>query len=315
MPEASREAYGKALQAALDAGVEVLRGGGSALDAVVETVVVLEDCPLFNAGRGAVFDRAGGHSLDAALMDGRTLAAGGVAGVTTLKNPVRAARIVMEKTPHVILAGPDAEKFAAAAGATVVPKNHFSVRSRFMKLQEQLRAEGLTPPEEPLHGWPDGDGRTSRLSGATSLKIESVGGTVGAVALDLHGALAAATSTGGRNGKLPGRIGDSPVPGAGNYANHAVAVSGTGKGEEYLRHFAAGRVALRVESGGESLDEACRYVLEEVLAPGDGGLIAISVNGAVSVRTTTDAMPHAIADSTGRREWGLHVNANLAGEP
>jgi beta-aspartyl-peptidase (threonine type) len=310
MPDASKAAYHAALEDALDAGAEVLRAGGSALDAVEDAVVSLEDSPLFNAGRGAVFDRAGGHSHDASIMDGPTLATGGVAGVATLRNPVRAARLVMERTPHALLAGQAAEEFAAAEGASVVPRNYFSVRSRFLKLQEQMRADGLTPPRAPLHGWPEPADQTSGALPKSLAGIESVGGTVGAVALDAKGGLAAATSTGGRNAKLPGRIGDSPVPGAGNFANAFVAVSGTGKGEEFLRHFAAGRVALRVEHAGDTVDEACRHVLEKVLAPGDGGLIAIGADGSVAVRTTTEAIPHAIADSTGRREWGLWLDEN-----
>lgn len=290
--------YHAELGRCLAVGVEILESGGSALDAAEQTVMALEDCPLFNAGRGSVYDQAGGHGMDASIMVGSTGACGGVATVRSIRNPIRGARIVMEQTPHVVLGGVEAERLAAKHGARLAPPNYFSTRPRFERLQKTMRKEGLTPPEAPLYGWSEAEALTT----PEGKSQEEAGGTVGCVALDLSGELVAATSTGGRNNKLPGRIGDSPIPAAGNYANEHVAVGGTGKGEEYLRHFVTGRVGLLVESGERGVDDACRYVLEEVLQPGDGGLIAVDKQGAISMRSTTGAMPRAAADSTGRRE-------------
>lgn len=287
--------YHKELQKCLEVGVGILEGGGSSLDAAERTVMALEDCPLFNAGRGAVFDQAGGHGMDASIMVGNTRACGGVALVRSIRNPIQAARIVMEQTSHVVMAGVEAERLASSHGALLAPPNYFSTRRRFERLQKAMRADGLTPPEVPLYGWPQDE---SPSEGSE----DEVGGTVGCVALDKNGQLVAATSTGGRNNKLAGRIGDSPIPAAGNYANDHVAVGGTGIGEQYLRHFATGRVGLLVESGECSVDEACRYVLEEVLRPGDGGLIAVDRQGVISMRTTTGSMPSGAADSSGRKE-------------
>lgn len=297
MPDALRDEYRRVLGESLAVGVGVLSAGGSALDAAERTVMALEDCPLFNAGRGSVFDEAGGHTMDASIMDGSTLACGGVAGVRTLRNPIQGARIVMEKTPHVLMSGANADQLAARHGATLAPLNYFSVPLRFEKLQAKMRDEGRDPPASPLYGWSEADSSAADAKGA-----EDVGGTVGCVALDADGRLVAATSTGGRNAKLVGRIGDSPIPGAGNYANGIVAVGGTGAGEEYLRHVVTGRVAMLVEAGTHDVDGACRYVLEEVLQPGDGGLIAVDRSGTISMRTTTGSMPSAAADSSGLYE-------------
>lgn len=297
MSEELRDDYRRVLETSLAVGVKVLSDGGSALDAAERTVMALEDCPLFNAGRGSVFDESGGHAMDASIMDGSTLACGGVAGVRTLRNPIQGARIVMEKTPHVLMSGPGADRLAARHGATLAPPSYFSVPLRFEKLQAKMRDEGREPPETPLYGWSATDRASDRSEGAAE-----VGGTVGCVALDSSGRLVAATSTGGRNAKLVGRIGDSPIPGAGNYANGSVAVGGTGAGEEYLRHLVTGRVAMLVESGTHDVDAACRYVLEEVLQPGDGGLIAVDRRGKISMRATTGSMPSAAADSSGLHE-------------
>ena len=301
MPAEKVAAYEQALGQALDRGAKMLVDGRAAVDVVEQVVVILEDEPLFNAGRGAVFDRAGGHSLDASIMDGSTLACGGVAGVTTLRNPIRGARLVMDRSPHVLMAAEGADKFCAEQGATTVTPNYFSTRHRFDQLLKKLRAGGLPTPAEPLHGWPED------LADQEEPIAREVGGTVGCVVLDTHGNLAAATSTGGWTAKMVGRVGDSPIPAAGNFANHMVAVSGTGQGEEYLRHFIAGRVAVLVESGDMSVDQAVKHCLSNVLEPGDGGLIAVDKHGNASLRTTTPAMPHGVADSTGRREVGLRL--------
>lgn len=295
MPASRQASYQKALTKALQTGVRVLDSGGTALDATQQVVMSLEDCPLFNAGRGAVFNQAGGHGMDASIMDGSTMSCGGVALVSRLRNPIHAARIVMEQTPHVLLAREPAERFCIEHGAKSAPLSYFNVKRRFEMLRSKMREMGLTPPEQPIGGWPKGSPRNLDVA-------DEVGGTVGCVALDSQGRLAAATSTGGRNAKMLGRVGDSPIPGAGNYANSVAAVGGTGVGEEFLRYFIAGRVALLVEQGRMTLDEACAHCLEDVLKPGDGGLIAVGRDGAIVTQTTTGSLPRGTADSTGRFE-------------
>jgi L-asparaginase / beta-aspartyl-peptidase len=211
-PEREQE-YHAALTEALQAGHRVLQGGGASLDAVIAAIVILADSPLFNAGRGAVFTADGVNSLDASIMDGATLRAGAVAGVTDVKNPIALARLVMERSPHVMLSGPGAERFAREQGIPSTPKEWFFTERRWEELQEAKAAES---------------------------KAAAKSGTVGAVALDRMGRLAAGTSTGGMTNKKWGRIGDSPVIGAGTYANARCAVSGTGWGEYYIRN-AVGR--------------------------------------------------------------------------
>ncbi|MEO0532070.1 MAG: isoaspartyl peptidase/L-asparaginase, partial [Planctomycetota bacterium] len=245
LPSEKQAEYHEVLKDCLAAGVSVLSEGGSALDAVEQTVIALEDCPLFNAGRGSVFDEEGGHSMDASIMDGRTLACGGVTGVKTLRNPIQGARVVMEQTPHVLMAGPRAEQLAARHSARLAPPSYFSTGRRFGVLREVMEETGRTPPSKPLYGWPAGESAPVQETNSEARP----GGTVGCVALDVSGTLAAATSTGGLSGKLVGRIGDSPIPGAGNYANRFAAVGGTGTGEEYIRNVATARVAMLVELG------------------------------------------------------------------
>ncbi|MEN1679720.1 MAG: isoaspartyl peptidase/L-asparaginase [Planctomycetota bacterium] len=301
MPAERRTEYQEALESCLAVGVTVLERGGSALDAVEQTVMALEDCPLFNAGRGAVFDETGGHALDASIMDGSTMACGGVTGVKALRNPIQGARAVMEHTRYVLLSGRQAEQIAARHGATLASPNYFSTRGRFGVLREVMEESGRTPPATPLYGWPVGESGDADAS----LEQGKPGETVGCVARDSNGRLAAATSTGGLSGKPISRIGDSPIIGAGTYANRFVAASGTGSGEEYIRNAVAARVAILVEHRVLSLDKACEHVLGSVLKPGDGGLIAISQDGAISMRANTGSMPSAAADADGRREIKL----------
>ena len=298
-----QEKYKAALTAALKAGKQVLQNEGSALDAVQAAVIVLEDQPLFNAGKGAVFTRAGTHELDASIMDGATLRCGGVAGVTNVKNPVAAARVVMQQTPHLLMRGRPAEQLAEAHGCEVVGQSYFYTERRFETLQNKLRKLGLPELEAPAYGLPRRDD-----SQVDNPAVPEVGGTVGCVALDAEGNLAAATSTGGLTGKMVGRIGDSPICGAGNFANQHVAVSGTGKGEEYIRHSVAAKVAWLVESGDYTLEEAVRHCLEVVLKPGDGGLIVIDRRGNVCLHNTTGTMPCGSADSTGKFSAGILIN-------
>jgi beta-aspartyl-peptidase (threonine type) len=293
-----RAAIDDSLRAALTAGQKILASGGSALDAVEAVVMVLEDDPQFNAGRGSVFTRDGAHELDAAIMDGATLRTGAVAGVTTVKNPIRAARRVMERSPHVLLVGAGADQFAAANDGETVEQAYFFTARRFAELEKARAVAGLAQLGAPPYGVPEVQG-----GGAKPVPAD-VGGTVGCVALDMAGRLAAATSTGGMTAKLPGRVGDAPLCGAGTFADGACAVSCTGKGEEFIRHGIARRVAWLVAER-QTVDEAARQCLEDVLQPGDGGLIAIDRHGQISLRATTPAMPRGAADSAGRFETAI----------
>jgi L-asparaginase / beta-aspartyl-peptidase len=264
--------YTNALRRALSAGYGIIKMGGSSLDAVVAAVVVLEDSPHFNAGRGAVFNADARHELDAAVMEGTTLRAGAVAGVTRIKNPVLAARAVMEHSSHVLLAGKGAERFARRRGVTLVSKSYFSTAKRLAALRSARRTEA------DEHG------------------------TVGAVALDGAGNLAAATSTGGYTGKLPGRVGDSPIIGAGTYAdNRCCAVSGTGLGELFIRCVLAHDVAARMRYCGEPLKRAASSALENISRlGGNGGLIAVDHLGNIAMPFNCEGMYRACIDRRGR---------------
>ena len=258
--------YRAGLTAALRAGYAVLDRGGTSLDAVVAAVIVLEDSPLFNAGRGAVFNAAGRHELDAAAMDGASGKAGAVAAVRRVKNPVLAARAVMERTAHVLLAGSAADRFARAAGLAMVPPGYFSTTARAVAL--------------------------ARARAHSAASAADRHGTVGAVALDRSGNLAAATSTGGYTNKLPGRIGDSPLVGAGTYAENAsCAVSTTGSGEHFIRAVSAYDVAARMRYLHEPLADAARHSLARVVAlGGEGGLIAVDRAGNVATPFVSEGM-------------------------
>ena len=275
--------YEAPLVQALDAGAAVLRDGGSALDAVSAAVCALEDDPHFNAGRGAVFTYHETNELDAAIMDGRTRAAGAVCAVTRTRNPVRLARTVMEQGPHVFLSGSGAEEFARDHGMEEVDPAWFATEERRRQLYEfKARKDG----------WFDAD-----------LKF----GTVGAVACDAQGNLAAATSTGGLTGKRWNRIGDSPVIGAGTYAdNRACAVSCTGTGEVFIRVGVAHEIAARVRLSGESVADATRAVLGEVGEMGGvGGIIAVDADGALTHAFNTKGLYRGFADHTGRAEVAI----------
>lgn len=272
------------LAAALDAGYALIEHGASALDAVAAAVRLLEDDPLFNAGRGAALTRTGRAELDAAIMDGRTLRAGAVAGVAHVRNPIDLARAVMEKSRHVLMVGAGAEEFALEQGFTLVPNDWFRTEARRHALARAL--DGESPSE---------------------LAPESRG-TVGAVALDRHGDLAAATSTGGTTKKRPGRVGDSPIIGAGTYARNGVcAVSTTGHGESFMRTVAAHDVCARMEYTGCTLAQAAHAVLWERIAPlgGDGGLIAIDAHGTIVMDFCSAGMFRAARSPDGRREIAL----------
>jgi beta-aspartyl-peptidase (threonine type) len=256
--------YHAGLRRALAAGRDILAGGGSALDAATAAVVALEDDALFNAGRGAVFTSAGAQEMDAAVMEGSERRAGAVAGVFGPKNPVLAARAVMECSPHVLLIGDGAAAFCRAHGVGFAEPDYFRTEARWRALQQTLAGEagGLAEDDEARRH-----------------------GTVGAVARDCRGDVAAATSTGGMTGKLPGRVGDTPIFGAGTYADNAsCAVSATGHGEFFVRFGIAHEIAARVRHRGESVAEAARAVVDELgRIGGSGGLVAVGRDGAVAL--------------------------------
>jgi beta-aspartyl-peptidase (threonine type) len=272
--EQERE-YRAVLTQALDTGYRVLRDGGASVDAVVAAIVILEDSPLFNAGRGAVFTADGVNSLDASIMDGATVRAGAVAGVTDVRNPIVLARLVMEKSPHVMLSGPGAERFAREQGIPSTPKEWFFTERRWQELQRAKAGEARRAVER---------------------------GTVGAIALDRTGRLAVGTSTGGMTNKKWGRIGDSPVIGAGTYANARCAVSGTGWGEYYIRNVVAYDICARVEYRGVSLATAAADVVLTRLPEQEkdtGGVIAMDREGHIAMPFNTTGMYRGWVDQTG----------------
>jgi beta-aspartyl-peptidase (threonine type) len=281
-------AYRTGLQRALEAGKKILESGGTSLDAVEQTIRVLEDDPLFNAGVGAVFNAEGGHELDASIMDGRTLDGGGVAGVTTVKNPISLARLVMERTGHVLLAGAGAEAFATEMDVPRVENAAFSTERRRAEWQRARQA------------------RTKSDTGQAEQTSAQYFGTVGCVALDAAGNIAAGTSTGGRTDKKFGRVGDSPILGAGTYAdNETCGVSGTGIGEQFIRHAAAAQIPLLMRHRGWTLRRSAEYVMQERLEKGDGGVVALDRHGEIVWVYTTPGMFRAAADSSGRH--AVHI--------
>jgi beta-aspartyl-peptidase (threonine type) len=291
-PEQDR-AYRAALAKAAEAGAGVLRAGGLSLDAVEAAIHLLEDDPLFNAGRGAVFTADGRVELDAAIMDGATLEAGAVAGVTAVRNPISAARAVMERSPHVLMIGAGADAFAAAEGLARVDASYYFVERRWRALERQLTREGLAVPARPV-------GASLDESHAALAHDEGKRGTVGVVARDLRGNVAAGTSTGGTTGKRWGRVGDSPLIGAGTYAsNRAAAVSGTGEGEYFIRLSVAHEICALVEHKGLTLQAAVDRVIQGELTElgGQGGVIAVTPDGQMAWSFNTSGMYRArIAD-------------------
>ena len=284
MNPALEQRYRDALREILDAGAAMLAAGAPALDAVTEAVRLLEECPLFNAGKGAVYTEAGGHELDASVMDGATLEAGAVAGVTRVRNPVLAARAVMRHSGHVLMVGPAAQDFVAGHGIELVDPSWFDTPERHAQL---LRAQ-----QADSGAMLDHDGATAAAKEAAPIDPDRKFGTVGAVALDQQGRLAAATSTGGMTNKRVGRVGDTPVIGAGCYANDRVAVSCTGSGEMFIRAVAAYDVSALMEYAGLSLEDAARRVVDDKLMriDGRGGLIAVDARGGVSLPFNTEGM-------------------------
>ncbi|MDB5893173.1 MAG: beta-aspartyl-peptidase [Rhodoferax sp.] len=297
MDPALEQRYRDALRDILDAGAALLAAGAPALDAVTEAVRLLEECPLFNAGKGAVYTEAGGHELDASVMDGATLQAGAVAGVTRVRNPVLAARAVMEHSGHVLMAGPAAQDFVAPYGVELVDPSWFDTPERHAQLLRARQAEGgamldhdgaTAEATAQVNASADADPRAD----AAPIDPDRKFGTVGAVAMDGQGRLAAATSTGGMTNKRVGRVGDTPVIGAGCYANDRVAVSCTGSGEMFIRAVAAYDVSALMEYAGLSLQEAAHRVVDDKLMriDGRGGLIAVDARGEVCMPFNTEGM-------------------------
>ncbi|MEY2540718.1 MAG: L-asparaginase / beta-aspartyl-peptidase [Verrucomicrobiota bacterium] len=284
-PESERE-HRAGLERALSAGYDILKRGGSSLDAAEAAVRVLEDDPHFNAGKGAVFTSAGVNELDASIMDGRTLKAGAVASVKHIRNPVSLARLIMEKSPHVMLDCAGAEAFAKENGVELVNEKYFFTQERWDALQKVKEAE--------KHG--GGGGKKFIISD------QDRHGTVGAVALDQNGNLAAATSTGGMTNKRPGRIGDSPVIGAGTYANNQTcAVSCTGDGDYFIRATVAHEISALMEHKGMPLREAAQMALDRAKKlGGEGGLIALDKNGETALPFNTSGMYRGYVDPNGK---------------
>ncbi|GJH11491.1 isoaspartyl peptidase/L-asparaginase [Caballeronia novacaledonica] len=281
--------YHTALSDILSAGERILAAGGSALDAVTEAVRLLEDCPLFNAGHGAVFTAAGTHELDASVMDGATLEAGAISCVTRVKNPVLAARRVLDVSDHVMFTAEGAEAFAAAQGLDLVDPSYFFTEARH---QQWLKARGTSGTML------DHDAMTKFAFDNDPIDPDKKFGTVGAVALDAHGHLAAATSTGGITNKQAGRVGDAPLIGAGCYANDATcAVSTTGTGEMFIRMLAAYDVSAQMEYRGLSLEDAASDVVMTKLPriAGRGGLVAVDAKGNVALPFNTEGMYRGFA--------------------
>jgi beta-aspartyl-peptidase (threonine type) len=281
-PDGETTAALKSLGEALDIGVKVLADGGRSLDAVERVIRFLEDDPLFNAGKGAVFNAAGGHELDASIMDGRTKACGAVAAVKTARHPISLARLVMEKTRHVLLTSDGAEKFADEQKVERVENSWFDTDKQRAAWKKAQGAEA---------------NKQSRAAAPSHY------GTVGCVCLDTHGNLAAGTSTGGLTNKKFGRVGDSPIVGAGTYADNATcAVSCTGIGEQFIRHAASYDISARLAYLKQPLNEAVSDVLRKRLKEGDGGIIAVGADGTIVMDFTTAGMARAAADSSGKRE-------------
>jgi beta-aspartyl-peptidase (threonine type) len=282
-------AYRGGLKAALDAGKAILSRGGSASDAVVAAVVALEDFPLFNAGKGAVFNHIGKHEMDAALMQGSDLSAGAVCGVGNIKNPVLLAKAVMEQSAHVMMAGAGAEAFAASVGVETAPDEYFYTEQRYQQWQALKNSK--------------------QYSLDHSAKPGNKMGTVGAVARDVSGNLAAATSTGGMTNKQFGRIGDSPVIGAGTYANNQTcAISCTGHGELFLRAVVAHDISCLMAYKGLTLKQACDLVVMDKLVKigGEGGLVALDAQGHIEMPFNSEGMYRASFSSNGSEQIAIY---------
>lgn len=281
-------AYRKELSDALEIGYAILEKGGTALDAIQAAVISLEDCPLFNAGKGSVFTHDGIHEMDASIMEGKTLRAGAVAGITGIRNPVALARMVMDKSQHVLLAGKGAEDFACRMNVPVEEPDYFFDQFRYDQLLEIRDQENVQLDHS-----------------------DKKFGTVGAVAVDKHGDLASATSTGGMTNKRYGRVGDTPIIGAGTYANNATcAISCTGHGEYFIRSVVAYDVACLMEYKGLSLEQAAKMVVKDKLVKigGEGGLIGVDAKGNTVLMFNSEGMYRGLKSSDGQNYIGIYAD-------
>lgn len=287
MSDSLENAYRAKLTEAITAGHQILKNGGDALDAVTATINILEDSPLFNAGKGAVFTHEGRNELDASIMDGKTLKAGAVAGIRHIKNPIDLARAVMDHSPHVMLYGSGAEEFARTRGFEMTDTSYFYTEKNYRTLQRVIENEKK---------------KTSSIQNDPVI-LDSKFGTVGCAALDKNGNLAAGTSTGGMTNKRWNRIGDSPIIGAGTYANNKTcAVSATGWGEKFIRSVVAYDISALMEYKGLTLQQAAQKVIHEKLPKieGDGGIVAVDKNGNIAVEFNTEGMYRAAVDVDGK---------------
>jgi len=304
MDPGTEAAYRASLTQAIQAGSAILAQGGSSLDAIEAAIRILEDDPLFNAGRGAVFTAEGKNELDAAIMDGATLKAGAVAGVTRTRHPISLARAVMEKSPHVMLIGAGADAFAGEVGLEQADPSFFFTERRWQSLVRQLKKEGRPISPRPSGAPPPPPVPVAEIEAAGAHKF----GTVGVVALDRAGNIAAGTSTGGTQGKRWGRVGDTPIIGAGTYAsNQSCAVSATGTGEYFIRLTVAREVCALVQNKGMKLQQAADQVIHKELKAldGDGGLIAIAPDGQMAWSFNTPGMYRALQAEGGKLEIGI----------
>ncbi|WP_084490282.1 isoaspartyl peptidase/L-asparaginase family protein [Niabella ginsenosidivorans] len=301
MTAEKEKAYTEALTQALQAGYNVIKNGGASLDAVEAAIHVLEDNPLFNAGKGAVFTHDGRNELDASIMDGKTLKAGAVAGVTTIRNPITAARAVMDRSEHVMMVGKGAEIFAKEAGLTIVDPKYFWTKERWKGLQEAIK-------EDSVKAVLDHNSKTTSKLGTINRDYKF--GTVGCVALDNAGNLAAGTSTGGMTNKKYGRVGDSPIIGAGTYCdNRTAGISCTGWGEFFIRNVVAKTICDLIAYKGYSIEQASKEVLDNVGAMGgDGGLIILDKNGNMAMPFNTEGMYRGAVTADGKIEVQIYKN-------
>jgi L-asparaginase / beta-aspartyl-peptidase len=293
-------AYREKLTEALQTGHDVLKNGGTSEDAVQAAIMVMEDSPLFNAGKGSVYTNKETNEMDAAFMDGKTLKAGAIAGVRTIKNPIVAARTVKDQSEHVMLVGEGAEQFAASKGVVIVDTTYFFDQNRLNQLRDLKEKEKMILDHDSDGGWVKPD--SSEIEFNVDLNPEKKFGTVGAVALDQYGNLAAGTSTGGMTNKKFGRVGDAPIIGAGTYANNnTCAVSCTGHGEYFMRNVVAYDVSAMMEYKNVSLEEAAKEIVNVKLEKQDGrgGLIAVDAKGNFTMPFNTDGMYRGYVKSDG----------------
>lgn len=299
MTDEMEAAYKEVLENAIRTGYEILNNGGSSLDAVTKTINVMEDSPLFNAGKGAVFTNDETNELDASIMDGKTLNAGASAGTSTVKNPIDLARAVMDNSPHVMLSGKGADTFAREQGLEIVETDYFYTERRMNALKRIKESEKVELDHDDKTAFYDPIIKNSKF------------GTVGCAALDKDGNLAAGTSTGGMTNKRWGRIGDAPIIGAGTYANNATcAVSSTGWGEYFIRAMVAHDISAMMEYKGVSLKEAARTVIHDKMGGlgGDGGVVAVDKDGNIAMEFNSEGMYRATMNDKGELSIKIYKN-------